>query len=159
MSADKAAIPGRSVHLVAVGGVGMSALAGLLQARGYRVTGSDEAIYPPASTLLEQLGIEVRQEPISRDLLYLADELFMTGTAAEITPVRSVDRIAVGEGRRGEITASIQRVFFDLVEGRSDDVYGWLTPVPVAETKLRPAGSVSVTTIGSAFSPGPLFVT
>jgi UDP-N-acetylmuramate: L-alanyl-gamma-D-glutamyl-meso-diaminopimelate ligase len=61
MSADKASAPARSVHLVAVGGVGMSALAGLLQARGYRVTGSDEGIYPPASTLLEELGIEVRQ--------------------------------------------------------------------------------------------------
>ncbi len=61
MSAGTAPVPGQSVHLVAVGGVGMSALAGLLQARGYRVTGSDEAIYPPASTLLEELGIEVRQ--------------------------------------------------------------------------------------------------
>jgi len=61
MSVTGAPVPGQSVHLVAVGGVGMSALAGLLQARGYRVTGSDNAVYPPASILLEKLGIEVRQ--------------------------------------------------------------------------------------------------
>jgi branched-chain amino acid aminotransferase len=105
-----------------------------------------ELITPPLATAIlggitrdsviriaRDLGIPVRFEAISRDMLYLADELFMTGTAAEITPVRSVDRIAIGAGRRGEITASVQQVFFELVEGRGEDVYGWLTPVPVHE--------------------------
>jgi branched-chain amino acid aminotransferase len=82
--------------------------------------------------LAADLGISVTFQPISRDMLYLADELFMTGTAAEITPVRSVDRIAVGAGRRGPITERIQRAFFDTVEGRGTDVHGWLRAVPVA---------------------------
>jgi branched-chain amino acid aminotransferase len=84
-------------------------------------------------TLARDLGIEVRFEPISRDMLYLCDELFMTGTAAEVTPVRSVDRIPVGNGTRGPITERLQQSFFDLVEGRSDDPHGWLTPVPRLE--------------------------
>jgi len=64
-----------------------------------------------------------------REMLYIADELFMTGTAAEITPVRSVDKIAIGRGARGPVTKALQRAFFDVIECRVPDEYGWLTPV------------------------------
>ncbi|MFN2230386.1 MAG: branched-chain amino acid transaminase [Anaerolineae bacterium] len=78
--------------------------------------------------LAGEMGLEVREEPIPRELLYVADELFFCGTAAEITPVRSVDGIVVGSGKRGPITARLQEAFFDIVEGRAADRYGWLTP-------------------------------
>ncbi len=81
-------------------------------------------------TLAADLGIPVRFETISRDLLYLCDELFLTGTAAEITPVRSVDRLPVGTGRPGPITLQLQERFFEITSGRTEDVHGWLTPVP-----------------------------
>jgi branched-chain amino acid aminotransferase len=80
-------------------------------------------------TILKSQGVEVRHEPISRDLLYVADEIFFTGTAAEVTPVRSVDRISVGSGSRGPITKAVQDEFFALTSGKKPDVYGWLTPV------------------------------
>jgi branched-chain amino acid aminotransferase len=80
-------------------------------------------------TLAEDLGYEVREELIPRELLYIADELFFTGTAAEVTPIRSVDRIVIGPGRRGPITAKIQSEFFKIVQGKSQDRYRWLTPV------------------------------
>jgi len=80
-------------------------------------------------TLARDLGYEIREGNIPRELLYIADELFFTGTAAEITPIRSVDRVTVGAGRRGPITEHLQRHFFDLVKGKADDDYGWLTPV------------------------------
>ncbi len=63
-------------------------------------------------------------------MLYLADELFFTGTAAEITPIRSVDRQQVGAGRRGPMTEALQKAFFDVIECRSADEHGWLTFVP-----------------------------
>jgi branched-chain amino acid aminotransferase len=66
---------------------------------------------------------------MSREWLYIADELFFTGTAAEVTPIRSVDGITIGPGRRGPVTEQIQRRFFDITAGRAEDVYGWLTPV------------------------------
>ena len=72
-----------------------------------------------AITIAQGKGFEVREEFISREMLYLADEIFFSGTAAEITPVRSVDRMPVGSGRRGPITAEIQAAFFGIVEGRS----------------------------------------
>ena len=84
--------------------------------------------------IARDLDIPVRFEPISRDMLYLCDEMFMTGTAAEVSPVRSVDRIAVGSGRRGPLTERIQSRFFDIVEGRAEDTHGWLTPVPKPAT-------------------------
>jgi branched-chain amino acid aminotransferase len=62
-------------------------------------------------------------------MLYIADEVFFCGTAAEITPIRSVDRITVGAGKRGPITEKLQREFFAIVEGRVPDRFGWLTPV------------------------------
>jgi len=78
--------------------------------------------------LAGEMGLEVREEPIPRELLYVADEMFFCGTAAEITPVRSVDGIVVGSGKRGPITARLQEAFFDIVEGRAADRFGWLTP-------------------------------
>jgi len=80
-------------------------------------------------TLASDLGFEVREEPIPRELLYLADEVFFCGTAAEITPVRSVDGIVVNDGRPGPITVRMMAAFFDIVEGRVPDRHGWLTPV------------------------------
>ncbi len=81
-------------------------------------------------TLAGDLGIPVREEPISRERLYLADEAFFTGTAAEITPIRSVDGIPVGEGKRGPITRRLQEEFFGIVRGEIPDRHGWLTPIP-----------------------------
>ncbi len=79
-------------------------------------------------TLAGELGLDVREAPIPREMLYVADEVFFCGTAAEITPVRSVDGIVVGSGKRGPITAQLQKSFFDIVEGRVEDRHGWLTP-------------------------------
>ncbi|OAN45000.1 branched chain amino acid aminotransferase [Chloroflexus islandicus] len=77
-------------------------------------------------TLLREMGVEVREQILPREMLYLADELFFTGTAAEVTPIRSVDRIPVGAGRRGPITAAVQEAFFGIVQGERPDRYGWL---------------------------------
>jgi branched-chain amino acid aminotransferase len=75
------------------------------------------------------LGYEVRVEIIPREMLYIADELFFTGTAAEVTPIRSVDRIQVGEGKPGPVTRAIQERFMGIATGRLEDRHGWLTPV------------------------------
>ncbi|SJL84833.1 branched-chain amino acid transaminase [Vibrio palustris] len=77
-------------------------------------------------TLAQDQGYEVRESNISRETLYLADEIFLTGTAAEIVPVRSVDRITVGEGKRGPITQAMQTAFFGLFDGTTEDKWGWL---------------------------------
>lgn len=76
--------------------------------------------------LATRLGIAVSEQSIPREMLYLADELFFTGTAAEITPVRSVDRIQIGAGRRGPITEKLQDAFFGLFNGSTADSDGWL---------------------------------
>ncbi len=80
--------------------------------------------------LARGLGIPVEEKALPREMLYLADELFFTGTAAEITPIRSVDRQKVGTGSRGPVTAALQKSFFDVIEGRVGDEHGWLTFVP-----------------------------
>jgi branched-chain amino acid aminotransferase len=80
-------------------------------------------------TLAEERGYTVLQQGIPREMLYIADEIFLTGTAAEITPIRSVDHVTVGEGKPGPITLEIQREFFDYVEGKIEDRHGWMTPV------------------------------
>ncbi|MDB4899684.1 MAG: branched-chain amino acid aminotransferase, partial [Gemmatimonadetes bacterium] len=80
-------------------------------------------------TLARDLGLEVREQMMQREMLYTADEVFLTGTASEVTPVRSVDRIKVGAGRAGEITMRLQRTFLDLVHGKGEDAHGWLTHV------------------------------
>ena len=81
-------------------------------------------------TLARELGLEIVESVIPRELLYIADEVFFTGTAAEVTPIRSVDKIQIGAGRRGPVTEKLQTAFFNLVEGKSEDKHGWLTPVP-----------------------------
>ncbi|KZX11779.1 branched-chain amino acid transaminase [Methanobrevibacter curvatus] len=103
----------------------------------------DETIYtPPLSSsilkgltrdaiikIAKNLNYEVVEDKIPRESIYIADELFFTGTAAEVTPIRSVDKIQVGSGTRGPITEKIQNEFFKIVEGKSKDKYGWLSPV------------------------------
>ena len=79
--------------------------------------------------LCERMNIPVLERAIPREMLYIADEVFFTGTAAEITPIRSVDKVQVGAGRRGPITAEVQRQFFDIIAGETEDAFGWLTPV------------------------------
>jgi len=79
--------------------------------------------------LARDLGYTVREEMIAREMLYLADEAFFTGTAAEVTPVRSVDGIPVGAGRRGPVTARLQEQFFGIVRGELKDRFGWMTLV------------------------------
>jgi branched-chain amino acid aminotransferase len=88
-------------------------------------------------TICEDLGIPVAEQPIPREMLYLADEVFFAGTAVEITPLRSIDRIKVGRGSRGPITKQLQDEFFALVTGAKPDRHNWLTPVavPVAATR------------------------
>jgi branched-chain amino acid aminotransferase len=77
-------------------------------------------------TLARRLGIPIVEQRVPRELLYVADELFFTGTAAELTPIRSVDKIVVGKGARGPITEKLQKAFFDVIECRIPDEYGWL---------------------------------
>ena len=79
-------------------------------------------------TLAKSLGYEVVEQAIPREMLYAADEVFLTGTAAEVTPVRSVDRIPVGSGER-PVTSQIQKAFFGLFSGETEDVWGWFDPV------------------------------
>jgi branched-chain amino acid aminotransferase len=81
--------------------------------------------------IARELGIPVSEQGIPRELLYIADEAFFTGTAAEITPIRSVDKISVGKGVTGAITKAIQKEFYGIVRGEKADRFGWLTPVPV----------------------------
>ena len=122
-----------------------------LDDRGYVSEGSGENIFivsngvvntPPLSSsilpgitrdsviqICGELGITVKERTIQRAALYVADELFFSGTAAEVTPVRSVDRIPVGNGRRGPITERIQKEFFAYINGEIPDRYGWFTPV------------------------------
>lgn len=79
--------------------------------------------------LARDLNIPVREQPVPRESLYTADELFFTGTASEVTPIRSVDRTEVGSGSAGPITRAIQSRFMDVAEGRIEDTHGWLTSV------------------------------
>jgi branched-chain amino acid aminotransferase len=81
--------------------------------------------------IANELGIPVIEQGIPRELLYIADEAFFTGTAAEITPIRSVDKISVGKGVTGPLTKSVQKEFYGIVRGEKPDRFGWLTPVPV----------------------------
>ena len=90
--------------------------------------------------LARERGLEVKETSIPREMLYLADELFVTGTAAEITPVRSVDRIKIGSGKRGPITESLQKAFFGLFEGRTPDKWGWLEYVDMHAGKAAATG-------------------
>jgi branched-chain amino acid aminotransferase len=78
-------------------------------------------------TLAGEFGIPVIEQVLAREMLYIADEVFFTGTAAEITPIRSIDRIVVGKGQPGPITRKLQERFLGIVAGKAEDKYGWLT--------------------------------
>ena len=106
----------------------------------------DQVIYTPAIsssilqgitrdsviTIARDLGYQVVEAAMPREMLYLCDEAFFCGTAVEVTPIRSIDRIAVGAGRRGAVTAAIQKHFFGIIAGDIPDTHRWLTPVPAA---------------------------
>jgi len=81
--------------------------------------------------IARDLNISVVEQMIPREMLYIADEAFFTGTAAEVTPIRSVDKIKVGKGTMGPITKALQKEFYAIVRGEKADRHGWLTPVPV----------------------------
>jgi branched-chain amino acid aminotransferase len=80
--------------------------------------------------LAEDMGIKVIEENVPREALYLADEVFFTGSAAEITPISRIDNIVIGKGKAGPITKQLQEAFFDIVRGKAEDKHGWLTPIP-----------------------------
>ena len=122
-----------------------------LDSYGYVSEGSGENIFvirdnriytPPLSSsilpgitrdcvlkLAEDFGYKVEEITIPRECLYIADEVFFTGSAAEVSPIKSIDRIPIGEGRRGPITEKIQKGFFGILTGEFEDKYSWLTPV------------------------------
>jgi branched-chain amino acid aminotransferase len=81
--------------------------------------------------IARDLNIPIVEQVIPREMLYIADEAFFTGTAAEVTPIRSVDKIKVGSGKVGPITKALHKEFYAIVRGEKSDRYGWLTPVPV----------------------------
>jgi len=140
----------------------------LLDAFGYVSEGSGENLFlvrgatlftpPPASSILcgitrdsvitiaRDLGYEVREQVLPREALYTADELFFTGTAAEITPIRSVDRITVGSGSPGPITRAVQARYLAIATGGVPDRHGWLNvvrPSPFAQQPRAPAKVVA----------------
>jgi len=104
--------------------------------RGALVTPTFAASILPGITrrtvikLAEEIGIKVIERNVPREALYLADEVFLTGSAAEITPIASIDRIKIGTGKRGPMTKKLQDAYFDHVHGRVEDKYGWRTMVP-----------------------------
>ena len=87
-------------------------------------------------TLAGELGIQVVETIVPREMLYIADEVFFSGTAAEITPIRSIDRIVIGKGRRGPVTERLQKEFFAIVSGAKPDRHGWLTSVSVGQPAI-----------------------
>lgn len=105
----------------------------------------DEVLYTPSLSssilpgitrdtvmkLATDMGLKVVEDSIQRESLYIADEVFMTGSAAEITPIATIDRIQIGSGRRGPITKKLQDTYFSILLGQSPDKFGWLTPVTI----------------------------
>src|SRR6516225_9568316 len=83
--------------------------------------------------IAQDLGIPVHEQAVPRELLYLADEVFFSGTAAEITPIRSVDKITVGTVKMGPITRALRAEFYAIANGKAEDRHGWLTPVPMKQ--------------------------
>jgi branched-chain amino acid aminotransferase len=115
-----------------------------LDTGGYVSEGSGENIYvvrdgkiltPPLANsvlrLAQDMGIPVAESMVPREMLYIADEVFFSGTAAEITPIRSIDKIKIGKGRRGPVAEALQKEFFGIINGAKPDRYGWLSPVYV----------------------------
>jgi len=90
-------------------------------------------------TLARHLGFTVVEQAFPRELLYIADEVFFSGTAAEVQPIRTIDRIVVGDGKVGEITKKIADEFFGIANGLKPDRFGWLTPVKVDAAEYVPA--------------------
>jgi branched-chain amino acid aminotransferase len=86
-------------------------------------------------TIARHMGLAVTEQPVPREMLYIADEVFFTGTAAEVSPIRSIDRILIGDGKTGEITKKIADEFFAIANGLKPDRFGWLTPVKVNSTE------------------------
>src|SRR5579872_275636 len=84
-------------------------------------------------TIAHELGIPVVETIVPREMLYIADEVFFSGTAAEITPIRSIDRITIGKGRRGPVAEALQKEFFGIINGTRRDDHGWLSPVHVVQ--------------------------
>lgn len=145
-----------------------------LDDRGYVSEGSGENIFvisngivntPPLSSsvlpgitrdsvlqIAQQLGLTVKERAIQRAALYVADEVFFSGTAAEITPIRSVDRIQIGSGHRGEITAKIQKTFFEITSGEREAPGPWLTYV--REQKARAFDDSKITATGGSNGSG-----
>lgn len=93
--------------------------------------------------LAEDLGYEIRYQDIPREMLYLADELFFTGTAAEVTPIRSVDRIEIGSGKCGPVTKQLQDAFFGLFSGSTEDKYGWLQRIEGEGSQVQKAAGAT----------------
>ena len=96
-------------------------------------------------TIARDHGFTIREEMLPRELLYIADEAFFAGTAVEITPIKSVDKITVGNGRRGPMTEAIQQSFFDIINGRVPDKHGWLEFVYEGEPRMAVAAGGSKT--------------
>jgi len=90
-------------------------------------------------TLARHLGLTVVEQAFPREMLYIADEVFFSGTAAEVSPIRTIDRIVVGDGKVGEITRKIADEFFGIANGLKPDRFGWLTPVKVTAAEAVPA--------------------
>jgi branched-chain amino acid aminotransferase len=90
-------------------------------------------------TIARHLGFTVVEQSFPRELLYIADEVFFTGTAAEVSPIRSIDRIVIGDGKPGEITTKIGEEFYGIANGLKPDRFGWLTPVKVNARETVPA--------------------
>jgi branched-chain amino acid aminotransferase len=86
-------------------------------------------------TLARHLGLTVVEQPLPREILYIADEVFFTGTAAEVSPIRSIDRIVIADGKPGEITQKIADEFLAIANGLKPDRFGWLTPVNVTASE------------------------
>ena len=80
-------------------------------------------------TLAQDLGFTVIEQILPREMLYISDEAFFVGTAAEITPIRAVDKIQIGKGQRGPVAEALQVAFFDMINGETPDRHGWLTYV------------------------------
>ena len=90
--------------------------------------------------LARERGLEVREAALPRELLYIADEAFFTGTAVEITPIRSVDRLPIGNGKRGPVTETLQKAFFGLFSGHTPDKWGWLDYVDMSAPRAAATG-------------------
>ena len=112
---------------------------GIIYTPGFAHAGLSGITRDSVVKLARDRGMEVHEAAIPREMLYVADELFFTGTAAEITPIRSVDRITIGNGRRGPVTEVLQKAFFGLFTGATPDTYGWLEPVAPVTKRVASA--------------------